>query len=295
MAPQKPKTPKGPKAASKPAPSPAASSSNDLQAFVSNVRERKKNEDLASKIFGASKNRRQSAPSNLKPNLGGSLASRVGVKKQRASLGPRSNTTPGNINGVWTHDLHGSVQRNSLASRISSTPTGPKAQRNLKNRAANLNKMDIDSPAIKNQANVRSAPAGPGISIRGLAGPFAVMAQNFAPGTTAADIESAMTPIGGAMESCRIIKTKPLLIAEMVFSSREGGERVIQTFNEKTADGRLLKVYPKIGGAGVLNGPREQVVDGSMGFAEKQGLYSDNMVGGNTRSRGGGQRGRSGR
>ena len=75
---------------------------------------------------------------------------------------------------------------------------------------------------------------GKGMSIRGLAGPFAVMGQNFAPGTTAADIESAMTPIGGEMVSCQIIKTTPFLIAEMVFASREGGEQVIDTFNDKT-------------------------------------------------------------
>jgi hypothetical protein len=72
------------------------------------------------------------------------------------------------------------------------------------------------------------------MSIRGLAGPFAVMAQNFAPGTTAADIESAMTPVGGEMHSCVILKTSPFLVAEMVFASREGGEKVIETFNNQT-------------------------------------------------------------
>jgi hypothetical protein len=60
------------------------------------------------------------------------------------------------------------------------------------------------------------------------------MGQNFAPGTTAADIESAMTPVGGEMVSCKIVKTKPFLMAEMVFVSREGGDRVIETFNNKT-------------------------------------------------------------
>jgi hypothetical protein len=95
--------------------------------------------------------------------------------------------------------------------------------------------MDIDSPEVAAQANVRAAPSkGPGISIRGLAGPFVVMGQNFAPGTTAADVESAMTPIGGEMESCKVVKTKPFMVIEMVFASREGGERVIETFNEKT-------------------------------------------------------------
>ncbi|UKZ69048.1 uncharacterized protein TrAtP1_010060 [Trichoderma atroviride] len=43
------------------------------------ARERKKNEALADKIF--SRGRRQSAPTNSKPQIGASLASRVGVKK----------------------------------------------------------------------------------------------------------------------------------------------------------------------------------------------------------------------
>lgn len=71
------------------------------------------------------------------------------------------------------------------------------------------------------------------MTIRGLAGPFAIMAQNFAPGTTAADIESAMTPVGGLVTACRLIKTHPIVIAEIVFESKEGAERVIQTFNNQ--------------------------------------------------------------
>jgi hypothetical protein len=55
------------------------------------------------------------------------------------------------------------------------------------------------------------------------------MAQNFARGTTAADVESAMTPIGGPMESCRLVKTEPFILVEMLFSSKEGGEKVIET------------------------------------------------------------------
>ena len=109
--------------------------------------------------------------------------------------------------------------------------------------------MDIDSPEVAAQANVRAAPApkGPGISIRGLAGPFVVMGQNFAPGTTAADVESAMTPIGGEMESCRVVKTKPFMVVERVFASREGGERVIEMFNEKTVSLASLRVRDGLG------------------------------------------------
>lgn len=60
------------------------------------------------------------------------------------------------------------------------------------------------------------------------------MAQNFAPGTTAADIESAMTPIGGLISSCRLVKTHPIVIAEVVFENKEGADRVINTFHNQT-------------------------------------------------------------
>lgn len=72
------------------------------------------------------------------------------------------------------------------------------------------------------------------MTIRGLAGPFVVMAQNFAPGTTAADIESAVTPVGGLVQSCRLLKTEPIVIAEIVFESKEGADNVIATFNNQT-------------------------------------------------------------
>ncbi|GKT43712.1 putative RNA-binding proteinc [Colletotrichum spaethianum] len=306
-------------------------------------RERKKNEALAQKIF--SKDRRQSAPTKLKPGAGPSLASRVGVKKlppphqqRTASLGPKA-LPAGNIDGDWTHDLHGTVNgsgggggrgRNNggnagaggLASRISA-PGGRPAPA----AAANSRRGDRrgDQRAAKVAAAIErsggmadvqmtsapiSAPTGPavkkGLSIRGLAGPFAVMAQNFAPGTTAADIESAMTPVGGEMLSCRIIKTSPLIVAEMVFATKEGGDAVIDTFNNQTADGRIIKVYPKPGGykeSVAANGSRpanvrstsSHVVDGTNGFPEQMeeddgGLYSDRMVGGgnsgNRRGRG---------
>lgn len=83
------------------------------------------------------------------------------------------------------------------------------------------------------------APAPRGMSIRGLAGPFVIMAQNFAPGTTAADIESAMTPIGGLIQSCRIIKANPIMIAEIVFESKEGADLVIAQFNNTTVSTRF--------------------------------------------------------
>ncbi|OAQ95037.1 pentatricopeptide repeat protein [Purpureocillium lilacinum] len=313
----------------------------DFQKFITDARERKKNEALADRIF--SRDRRQSAPSKLKAGAtsGGSLASRVGVVKKRAAdATSRRSSMPsaGDVNGEWTHDLHDSVNArpSSLASRITrpgaapSKKTAPAQQRKSKLSSA-LDRADINQLNVVNNGSVatastsRSRAGGMGISIRGLAGPFAVMGQNFAPGTSAADIESAMTPIGGDMVSCSIVKTQPFVLAEMVFSSREGGERVIDTFNDKTADGRILKIYAKPGGysspsntasppANAPNGPRatraassrDHVVDGRMGFendlmdtdkgslssraSTRQPLYSDKLIAGNRRGRGRGGR-----
>ena len=60
-----------------------------------------------------------------------------------------------------------------------------------------------------------------------------VIGSNFAPGTTAADIESAMIPSGGEMQSCRIISSAPTVMAEMVFAEKHNAESVISTFNNK--------------------------------------------------------------
>lgn len=106
--------------------------------------------------------------------------------------------------------------------------------------------MDTDD-SVRQQVNIvkngKSQRPDAGMTIRGLAGPFAVMGQNFAPGTTAADVESAMTPVGGEMVSCEVVKTQPFMIVEMVFASREGGERVIETFNNKTVRPRFRLLF----------------------------------------------------
>ena len=78
-----------------------------------------------------------------------------------------------------------------------------------------------------------SRSLGEEISIRGTAGPYVVIGSNFAPGTTAADIESAMVPSGGEMQSCRIISSAPTVMAEMVFAEKQNAESVISTFNNK--------------------------------------------------------------
>ena len=110
------------------------------------------------------------------------------------------------------------------------------ARTSRQNPMAEKTKSDLLSEALiakgaTNQA--RSRPADPEITIRGAAGPYVVIASNFAPGTTAADIESAMVPNGSDISSCRIITASPTVMAEMVFSEKSSAEGVIETFNNK--------------------------------------------------------------
>lgn len=102
------------------------------------------------------------------------------------------------------------------------------------------------SPALNNQFNIITSKPTKGISIRGLAGPYTIVAQNFAPGTTAADIESAMVPIGGTVVSCRLISARPTVIAEIVFESKEGADNVIDTFNNQTVSRTTKSISRRI-------------------------------------------------
>jgi len=167
---------------------------------------------------------------------------RIPVQQRLSSLGPKPATPAGDVNGEWTHDLHSAVNnrpnaaQGSLAARISGQGSKRAAVTRTAKLASALQQAETRPEAAQFTIKKAAAtPTGPrGLSIRGLAGPFTVIAQNFAPGTTAADIESAMTPYGGEMLSCIIVTTSPVLVAEMVFSSREGGEAVISMFNNQT-------------------------------------------------------------
>lgn len=169
---------------------------------------------------------------------------------QRVSTG--AHVPVGNINGDWTHDLHGTRDSrrprakqpapNSLAARVHAPgttlpTTRPGAHNTRSNRAgklANAFTRTAASSTNSRQMNIVDSHQGAGFTIKGLAGPFAVLAQNFAPGTTAADIESALTPVGGLISSCRLVKTHPIVIAEIVFESKEGADRVIERFDQQT-------------------------------------------------------------
>ena len=74
---------------------------------------------------------------------------------------------------------------------------------------------------------------GSELSIRGMAGPYTIVASNFAPGTTAADISAVMEPVGGEMLGCHLVSSNPTVIAEMIFAERDGADNVVAMFNNK--------------------------------------------------------------
>ena len=198
-------------------------------AFVKESRDKKKNEILAQQFLGRG---RKTAASGAglanKPRSDSqkpSLLSRIsgaGVQKRSTSAKP-SLQTPASIDGKWQHDLH--RLNNPTAS---APPAG--------GRSARVDRRTYDKFASVLNASPtgRTADTG-GFSIRGVAsgGPYTVIASNFAPGTTAADIEAVMSPVGGETLSCRLISAAPTVMVELQFADRQGADNVIATFNNQ--------------------------------------------------------------
>jgi hypothetical protein len=156
------------------------------------------------------------------------------AKFQRAAK-PNVRPATGDVDAEWTHDLHA---LNNLSARTSQpTHLASKASRAIRGeRLHNALHGSASSPALTGQFNIiapKKPQPQPQLSIRGLAGPYVVMAKNFALGTTVADIESAMTSVGGVALGCRIIAERPSVIAEIIFESREGADNVVETFNNQ--------------------------------------------------------------
>ncbi|KAL9619283.1 MAG: hypothetical protein Q9204_008312, partial [Flavoplaca sp. TL-2023a] len=74
---------------------------------------------------------------------------------------------------------------------------------------------------------------------------YTVIGNNFAPETTAADIEAALSDDIGPMQRCRIVSENPVVVAEMVFTEKSRAENVIEAYDNKKADGYLLRLYMK--------------------------------------------------
>lgn len=183
-------------------------------------------------------------------------------------------TTTTGPSGKWMHDLH--HKNNPNASRVSKLPTklSPAVARQLqKNRLfAALHSDQVNViPAATPLPKVKSPPTGPksmsssktlrppaaprritplvapvggakpkgraSISIRGSAGPVIVIAQNFAPGTTAQDVQQALGGIGTIL-SCRTLQTHPSVQCEIIFEKREAADTCVEEYNHAVADGR---------------------------------------------------------
>lgn len=60
-----------------------------------------------------------------------------------------------------------------------------------------------------------------------------VTGSNFAPGTTAADIQSALEPVSGPMLSCRVVNHHPSVTAEFAYADKWTAENVVANFHNQ--------------------------------------------------------------
>jgi hypothetical protein len=155
-------------------------------------RQKRKNEALANEILG--KNRRASAPgagvvSKKQTAASGSLASRIGIAKVRKLLYGQILKS---VSLIFFLTIF-CWQRSASTSSKPKQSTARQATGNK--RRPNEGRLIAALQPENRQATVRGN--GVGISIKGAgSGPFVVIGSNFAPGTTAADIQSALEPVG---------------------------------------------------------------------------------------------------
>ncbi|EED18529.1 hypothetical protein TSTA_122610 [Talaromyces stipitatus ATCC 10500] len=196
-------------------------------------RKKKENQALADQLLG-SKKRRASAPGpgvgNKKTPTDRSLASRIGVVKRSASTSskPKSNTF--------------------AAARATAKQTTQ--TKSTSSRRSREDRMVEDINGRKD-TNVNVTPRKPTeITIKGTAatGPFVVVGRNFAPGTNAADIETAMEPVAGHIVGVHITSYTPYVNAQIACAEKWGAEAIVAQFNGQKADGRVLSLEYK--GAG---------------------------------------------
>jgi ribose 5-phosphate isomerase RpiB len=88
--------------------------------------------------------------------------------------------------------------------------------------------------AIDAKRGVNVNNHGNGIAIKGTgSGPSIVLASNFAPGTSAADIQSALEAFAGEIVSCQVTSHHPVVTAEIACAERWGAENVVANFNNQ--------------------------------------------------------------
>ncbi|KAF4268618.1 hypothetical protein CNMCM8812_000913 [Aspergillus fumigatus] len=202
----------------------AASQAVSFDAIIQADRKKRKNEELASKILG--KNRKTVAAGagagiKAQKTKPGSLASRIGVVKPSASATSKS-----------------TKNHRTQPAPVLAADSQPK--RASKRRPDEERLLSALNPA-NGQSTVRDNPVG--ITIRGAgSGSFVVIGSNFAPGTTAADIQSAIEPLSGQILSCWITSQHPTVTAEITYADKWAAEKAIANFHNQRADGRILSM-----------------------------------------------------
>lgn len=127
--------------------------------------------------------------------------------------------------------------------------------------------MTLAPSRAKSYNDDRNGASSAGFTIKGSAGPFTLLASNFAPGTTEADIEAALhTELfdeagNNCLQSCQIVTSRPSVVAEMVFTEKSVADRIVSKFNNLKADGRILKVALSKSGTDAMNSSRRSASD----------------------------------
>lgn len=144
------------------------------------------------------------------------------------------------------------IQRSASATLPAKTtpPIPAPARQGARQNARPSNKRRPDENRLlsalnpaSGQANVRN---GGGLSIKGKgSGPFVVVGSNFAPGTTAADIQSALEPVSGPILRCWVTAQHPVVTAEITFAERQAAEGAVANFHNQRVShsSQLLMIY----------------------------------------------------
>ncbi|PWY74540.1 DUF185-domain-containing protein [Aspergillus sclerotioniger CBS 115572] len=192
---------------------------------------KRRNEELANQLLGKNRttNTATKAAGKTQTVKPGSLASRIGVAKRSVSA-----TLPSKANIP-----------NPAPARQGPRPGARPANRRRPDESRLLSALNPES----GQANVRN---GAGLTIKGVgSGPFVVIGSNFAPGTTAADIQSALEPVSGKILRCWVTSQHPSVKAEITFAEKQAAESAIANFHNQRnlmnikADGRVLSLRLK--------------------------------------------------
>lgn len=207
--------------------------STSFATFVKQQRDKKKNEELAQEFLGRGRKANASGAgaagkvrdTSEKPTLLSRISGGAGVQKRSSSAKPA-----GSIEGKWQHDLH---KLNNPAARARGP--GPNRTTSASQVERNSRTYDKFASVLNRSKNPAARNEAPGFNIRGVAkgGPYIVIASNFAPGTTAADIEAVMAPHAGETLGCRLLTAAPTVMVELSVVTKEGADNVIATFNNQ--------------------------------------------------------------